>query len=113
MPSTQEKKIHCQSARSDLYGAGGEPPGEPPAPPLRSAEASRLLSEEVVEETLGRARLGRSVAGMSDREREELVDGLLDQLGAGRDEGDVRIVVEFRRRPPREYDSQTVTASDT
>ena len=30
MPSAQEKKIHCQSGRSDLYGAGGEPPGEPP-----------------------------------------------------------------------------------
>jgi len=28
-------------------------------------------------------------------------------------EEDVRIVVEFRRRPPRVIDSQTVTASDT
>ena len=86
MPSTQEKKISIERACLDLSGAGGEPPGEPPAPPLRSAEASRPLSGEVVEEALGRSRLGRSVAGLSDREREELIDGLLDQLGAGRDE---------------------------
>jgi hypothetical protein len=30
MPSTQEKKFSFQRACSDLYGAGGEPPGEPP-----------------------------------------------------------------------------------
>src|SRR5947209_9986157 len=82
MPSTQEKKTSFERACSDLSSAGGEPP----APPLRSAEASRPLSEEVVEEALGRARLGRSVAGMTDEKREELIDGLLDQLGAGRDE---------------------------
>ena len=70
----------------DLYGAGGEPPGEPPAPPVGSAEASRPLSEEVVEEALGRARLGRSVADMSGEEREGLIDALLDQLRVGREE---------------------------
>jgi putative transposase len=86
MPSTQEKKFSFQRACSDLYGAGGEPPGEPPAPPLRSAEPSRLLSEEVLEEALGRARLGRSVAGMTDQERAELIDALFDQLGADRGE---------------------------
>ena len=86
MPSTQEKKIPFQRAWSDPYGAGGEPPGEPPAPPLRSARAARPLSEEVVEEALGRARLGRSVAGMSDDARETLIDVLLDQLRAERDE---------------------------
>ena len=85
MPSTQEKKIPFQRACSDLYGAGGEPPGEPPVPPLRSAEASRALSADVVEEALGRARLGRSVAGMTDDARETLIDALLDQLGAERD----------------------------
>jgi hypothetical protein len=82
MPSTQEK-ISFQRACSDLPGAGGEPPGE--SPPLRSAEASRPLSEEVVGEALGRARLGRLVAGMTDEKREELIDALLDQLGSGRD----------------------------
>jgi hypothetical protein len=44
------------------------------------------LSEEVIEEALGRARLGRSVAGMSDEKREELIDALLEQLSGGRDE---------------------------
>ena len=85
MPSSQEKKTSFERACSDLYGAGGEPLGEPPAP-LRSAEAPRPLSEEVVEEALGRARLGRSVAGMTDEAREELIDGLLAQLGADRGE---------------------------
>ena len=85
MPSTQEKKIPFQRACSDLSGAGGEPLGEPPAPPLRSAEASRPLSPERVEEVLAQGRLGRSVAGMSDEQREELIDGLLEQLSAGRD----------------------------
>jgi len=85
MPSTKEKSSQ-RAIVPQPYGAGGEPPGEPPAPPLRSAESSRLLSEEVVEEALGRARLRRSVAGMSDTEREELIDGLLDQLRAERDE---------------------------
>jgi hypothetical protein len=86
MPSTQEKKTSFERACSDLSSAGGEPLGEPPALPLRSAEAPRALSAEVVEEALGRARLGRSVAGMADEGREELIDALLDQLGAGRDE---------------------------
>jgi len=86
MPSTQDRKIPFQSACSDLPSAGGEPPGEPPAPPLESSERARPLSAEVIEEALGRARLGRSVAGMADEKREELIDALLDQLGAGRDE---------------------------
>ena len=86
MPSTQNKKFSFERACSDLYGAGGEPPGEPPAPPLRSAEASRTLSAEVVEQALGRARLGRSVADMSDQAREELIEALLDQLRGERGE---------------------------
>src|SRR5947208_2976246 len=49
MPSTQEKKIPFQRACSDRYGVGGEPPGEPAAPPLRSAEASRSLSAERID----------------------------------------------------------------
>ena len=85
MPSTQDKKFSFQRVRSDLYGAGGEPPGEPPAPPLRSAGAPRPLSQDLVDEALERARLGRSVADMSDEAREELIDALLDQLRADRD----------------------------
>jgi len=44
------------------------------------------LSEEVIEDALGRSRLGRSVAGMTGEKREELIDALLDQLGDGRGE---------------------------
>src|SRR6516165_6667197 len=86
MPSTQDRKIPFQSACSDLPSAGGEPPGEPPAPPLESAEAPRPLSGEVAEEALGRARLGRSLAGMTDEKREELIEALLDRLGGERGE---------------------------
>jgi putative transposase len=86
MPSTQEKKFSFERACSDLSGAGGEPPGEPPALPLRSPEALRPLSQDLVDEALERARLGRSVAGMSDEAREALIDALLDQLRGERGE---------------------------
>ena len=86
MPSTHQKNISFERACSDLYGAGGEPLGEPPAPPLGSAEPVRPLSQELVEEALERARLRRSVADMSDDAREELIDALLDQLRGERDE---------------------------
>src|SRR5438477_9843977 len=86
MPSTQEKKFSFQRACSELPGAGGEPLGGPPAPSLRTAEPSRPVSEEVVEEALAQARLRRSVAGMSDEKRVELIDAMLEQLSAGRDE---------------------------
>jgi putative transposase len=86
MPSTQEKKFSFERACSDLYSAGGEPPGEPPALPLRSPEALRPLSQDLVDEALERARLGRSVADMSDGAREALIDALLDQLRGERGE---------------------------
>jgi putative transposase len=85
MPSTHEE-IPFQRACSPLYGAGGEPLGEPPAPPPGNANAARPLSEEAVEEALGRARLRRSVAEMPGEKREDLIDAVLDQLGAGREE---------------------------
>jgi putative transposase len=81
MPSTQEKKIPFQRACSDRYGAGDEPPA-----PRLGVDAARALSEERVEEALEQVRLRRSVAGMSDGAREELIDALLDQLRAERDE---------------------------
>ena len=40
----------------------------------------------MVDGALAQARLRRSVAGMTDDARETLIDALLDQLGAGRDE---------------------------
>jgi putative transposase len=86
MPSTHEIKIPFQRVSPDLQGAGGEPSGEPLAPPLRGAEAPRPLSQELVEEALGRARLRRSLAAMTDQERGELIDALLEQLRAERDE---------------------------
>ena len=61
MPSTQQEKIRNQPARSDLCGAGGEPPGEPPAPPPGILdgvpdEIRRQLPDEVVDELLAGAR---------------------------------------------------------
>jgi putative transposase len=82
MPSTQEKKICSSQLLPDPYG--GEPLGEPP--PRGSGRAPAGLSEEVVEEALAQARLRRSVAGMSDEARGELIDVLLDQLRGERDE---------------------------
>ena len=52
---------------------------------MRTARAPRPLSEEVIEEALEQGRLRRSVAGMTDQQRETLIDALLDQLGAERD----------------------------
>jgi hypothetical protein len=86
MPSTQQKNVTFERACSDLYGAGGEPPGEAPAPSHGLASYSRPLSTDLVDEALDRARLRRSVADMSDEAREELIEALLDQLRAERGE---------------------------
>src|SRR5262249_39396153 len=61
------------------YGAGGEPPGEPPAPPLEVREP-RALSQELVDGAVGRARL----RGMVERPGgERIPDEVIDQLLAG------------------------------
>jgi putative transposase len=86
MPTTQQKKIISEREFS-TWGAGGEPPGEPPAPRLELEETRRRgLSVERVEEALAQARLRRSVAGMSSDAREELIDALLEQLSAEREQ---------------------------
>jgi putative transposase len=73
--------IDFQSVSSDLYGAGGEPLGEPTAPPLGSErQRGSQLEERRVEDAVDRARLRRMVK-RSDGER--IPDDVLDQLLAG------------------------------
>jgi putative transposase len=77
MPSTREKKIDFQRACSDLYGAGGEPLGEPPALPSRS-EQRRGVGQDRVDDAVERARLRRMVARPDgDRISDEVIDQLL------------------------------------
>ena len=79
MPSTKEKKFFESATDPHLYGAGGEPPGEPPAPPLGSREP-RALSQERVDDAVERARL----RGMVERPGgERISDEVIDQLLAG------------------------------
>jgi putative transposase len=79
MPSIKEKKFLESATDPDLYGAGGEPPGEPPAPPLGSRKP-RALSQERVEDAVERARL----RGMLERPGgERIPDEVIDQLLAG------------------------------
>src|SRR2546425_490055 len=85
MPSTKEKYFPIQRDSLDLYGAGGEPPGEPPAPPSRSGRTPRGLSAELVEDALGQARLRTAVGQLDDEQRARLVDGLVDELAGDRD----------------------------
>jgi putative transposase len=84
MPSIQEEKNLFERDSLALYGAGGEPLGETPAPPPGIGTASRELSEELVEQALERARLRTAVGELSGDARERLVDGLLEQLSEQR-----------------------------
>ena len=62
------------------YGAGGEPLGEPPAPPPGVGAASRGLSEELVEGALEQARLRTAIREMPEQERRRLAEAVLDEL---------------------------------
>ena len=63
----------------DPYGAGGEPPGEPPAPPLEVGKLG-ALSQARVDAAVDRARL----RGMVERPGgERISDEVIDQLLAG------------------------------
>src|SRR5512142_2543544 len=62
-----------ESGEWSACGAAGDP-----LPPL--AARGRELSPQLIEEALGQARLRRSLAGMSEEEREELIEALVDQL---------------------------------
>jgi putative transposase len=78
MPSTKEKFFES-ATDPDRYGAGGEPPGEPLAPALEGRDRW-ALSQELVDDAVDRARLGRMV----DRPGgERIPDEVIDQLLAG------------------------------
>ncbi len=78
MPSTKEKFFESASDPRP-YGAGGEPSGEPPAPPLEGREF-RTLSRGRVDDAVDRARL----RGMVERPGGEgIPDEVIDQLLAG------------------------------
>jgi putative transposase len=78
MPSTKEKFFES-ATDPDRYGAGGEPPGEPPAPPFEERER-RVLSRARVDDAVDRARL----RGMVERPGgERISDEVIDQLLAG------------------------------
>ena len=70
-------ELECSERR--VGGAAGDPL------PLPAARV-RQPSPQVIEQALGQARLRRSLAGMSDPARGELIDALLEQLRAERDE---------------------------
>ena len=79
MPSTQQK-IRFQRASSDPYGAGGEPPGKPPAPRLGEPESRSGLSEEQVREAVEQARLRDAVGSLSGQERRQLAESMVAEL---------------------------------
>jgi putative transposase len=82
MPSITEKKSFQPAIGPDPYS--GERLGEPPLPGSRRAVSG--LSEDRVEEALVRSRLRSVVAGLDGEQREELLDGLLEELGGERGE---------------------------
>ena len=79
MPSTEEQEDQSRELFPGRYGAGGEPPGEPTAPPSRSRRRSGL-SQARVDDAVGRATLRRMVQ-RPDGER--IPDEVIDQLLAG------------------------------
>ena len=83
MPSTQEQNIQFQRVSSDLYGAGGEPPGEPPAPRLGVESPRRGLSEEQIGEALEEARLRDAIGKLSDQERRQLAETMVAEMAEG------------------------------
>jgi putative transposase len=101
MPSIQEKNYLSSEPSLLLPGAGGEPPGELPAPPLGpiqsasswdsscaaagSATARRALSQDLVDQALEQARFKRAVADLSEQERSQLLEALLDELADERE----------------------------
>jgi putative transposase len=80
MPTTKEKNSFQRATVPDRYGAGGEPLGEPTAPPPSLGQRGGELSEAVVGDAVDRARL-RAMAGRGDRER--ISDEVIDELLAG------------------------------
>lgn len=79
MPSTKETEDQSRELFADRYGAGGEPLGEPTAPPLRSRKRSGV-SQARVDDAVDRATLRRMVARPDG---EQIPDEVIDQLLAG------------------------------
>jgi putative transposase len=79
MPSTTDREDQSRELFADRYGAGGEPLGEPTAPPSRARNHSRL-SRDQVDDAVARARL-RRVVKRPDGER--IPDEMIDELLAG------------------------------
>ena len=79
MPSIKERKDQSGESFPDLYGAGGEPLGEPTAPPSSSRQRSGLTQTRV-DDAVDRARL-RRMARRPDGER--IPNEVIDQLLAG------------------------------
>jgi len=79
MPSTKEKEDQSRELFPDRYGAGGEPPGEPPAPPSSSRRRPGL-SQARVDDAVDRATLRRMV---KRADGEQIPDEVIDALLAG------------------------------
>jgi len=78
MPSITDKKKFSEREFS-TYGAGGEPLGEPPAPPP-SLDSRSGLSEQLVEGALEQARLRAAIRDLPEQERRRLAEAVLDEL---------------------------------
>jgi len=59
MPSTKTTEKLFERDCLDLYGASGEPSGEPLAPPARLGQAGVPHSERLVKAVLGRSSSGK------------------------------------------------------
>jgi putative transposase len=99
MPTTTEKFFES-AIDPQPYGAGGEPLGEPPAPPSRPGKRRSGLGERLIDDAVDRARL-RSMVKRPDGERipDEVIDGLL--AGASTEEeiaGPGGLLAELTRR---------------
>jgi predicted Zn-dependent protease len=79
MPSTKDRN-QVRASVSNPYGAGGEPLGEPPAPPLSPGQQRSRVSERLIEDAVDRATL-RSVMDRPDGDR--ISDEVIDELLAG------------------------------
>jgi putative transposase len=81
MPSTKDQKKFIDVGFLHPYGAGGEPPGEPSAPPPGLEPTACGLSEQLVEQALEGARLRTAIKALPDPERQRLAAAVLEELG--------------------------------
>jgi putative transposase len=84
MPSITDTKKFSEREFS-TYGAGGEPLGEPPAPPPSFRDSRSGLSEQLVEGAVEQARLRTAIREMPEQERRRLAEAVLDELSEERE----------------------------